>query len=169
MIGNDSGVGSEHYQDDDHVSITSSTYQHRYGKRRFNIRSSKVKCRQHGVEDNPYTLPNDEDEKERLDLLQYCCSTLMGGNVIPPISSRPTQIGTTIPSYLTGLMAVDIGTGSGAWVIEVAHEYILTRVIGTDLSPIQLEDVPENVTFIVADLVKGLNFAEGSTDLVNSR
>lgn len=125
------------------------------------------------MEDNPYALPNDEEEKERLDLLQYCCSTLMGGNIIVPISSEPTQIGTTIPSCLTGLMAVDIGTGSGAWVIEVAEEYTAeTHVVGTDLSPIQPEeDVPQNVTFIIADLVKGLDsdFNEGSTDLVNSR
>ena len=56
-----------------------------------------------------------------------------------------------------------------AWVIEVADHHTECRVVGTDLSPIQPIEVPENVEFFVADLVDGLDFDTGSTDLVNSR
>jgi tRNA G46 methylase TrmB len=126
----------------------------------------KVNSRYHGIVDNPYALPNDEDEKARLDSLQYCLSNIVGGNIIVPINEKPTQIGIILSSVLT---IVDIGTGSGAWVIEVADKHIKCRVIGTDLSPIQPKEVPENAEFFVADLVDGLDFDTGSTDLVNSR
>jgi len=67
------------------------------------------------------------------------------------------------------LTVVDIGTGSGAWVIEVADQYPSAMVYGIDLSPIQPTLVPGNAEFIVTDLVNGLEFNTGSTDLVNSR
>jgi ubiquinone/menaquinone biosynthesis C-methylase UbiE len=67
-------------------------------------------------------------------------------------------------------MAVDVGTGSGRWVIEVAEAFPRAAVIGTDLSPIQpVDDVPHNAEFLVMDLTEGLDFDEGSTDLVHSR
>jgi len=66
-------------------------------------------------------------------------------------------------------MIVDIGTGSGKWVIEVADEHSTARVIGTDLSPIQPTEVPANAEFILMDLTEGLQFDDGSTDLVQSR
>ena len=67
-------------------------------------------------------------------------------------------------------MLVDIGCGSGAWVLEVGDKFTKTRVIGTDLSPIQpVEDLPDNVEFIVSDMTEGLPFNDGSTDLVHSR
>jgi tRNA G46 methylase TrmB len=126
------------------------------------------KCRYHGIVNNPYALPNDEAEKDRLNSLQYCLRCLTGGNILAPISKKPTQI-CTIPSFMV-LMIVDIGTGSGAWVIEVADKYPQTRVCGTDISPIQPTLVPENVDFFCQDVNNGLDdFDTGSTDLVNSR
>ena len=62
-----------------------------------------------------------------------------------------------------------MGTGTGAWVIEVADEHPEARVIGLDLSPIQASFVPPNAEFIVADISEDLDFASGGTDLVHSR
>lgn len=42
---------------------------------------------------NPYPLPNDELEKDRLDALQMCFRLLLGTNVVAPILKEPTQIG----------------------------------------------------------------------------
>ena len=67
------------------------------------------------------------------------------------------------------MTAVDIGTGSGKWVIEVADQYPSAQVIGTDLSPVQPTEVPLNANFVVGDFTSGLDFDSGSTDLVNSR
>ena len=65
---------------------------------------------------------------------------------------------------------VDIGTGSGRWVVEVAEEYPLALVYGTDLSPIQpRDDLPENAEFRLMDVTEGLDFKSASTDLVHSR
>jgi ubiquinone/menaquinone biosynthesis C-methylase UbiE len=65
---------------------------------------------------------------------------------------------------------VDVGTGSGRWVIEVADQFPSAKVCGVDLSPIHLdENDPKNAEFVVMDLTEGLKFEEGSVDLVHSR
>lgn len=114
-------------------------------------------------------MPNDEEEVERLDNLQFVCSSFVGGNVVAPISRRPTNICTTLSLSPSLLTAVDIGCGSGAWCVEVAERYPSAIVVGMDLSPIQPTLVPENCEFIVADLNQGLDFYDGSQDLVQSR
>ena len=43
--------------------------------------------------DNPYPLPNDELEKDRLNMLHDYFSWLFRSNVLVPIIKRPTQIG----------------------------------------------------------------------------
>ena len=83
--------------------------------------------------------------------------TYQGGrNVLVPLGEKPTHI-------------LDVGTGSGAWCVEVAGEYPQTTVRGIDLSPVQPSFVPENCEFIVMDLTQGLDFDEGNHDLVHSR
>ena len=62
-----------------------------------------------------------------------------------------------------------MGTGTGRWVIEVADIYETALVYGTDLSPIQHRYIPLNAEFILMDLTEGLQFDDGSTDLVQSR
>jgi ubiquinone/menaquinone biosynthesis C-methylase UbiE len=64
---------------------------------------------------------------------------------------------------------VDVGTGTGLWVIEVADKFPTAMVYGTDLSPIQHTYIPLNAEFRVMDLNEGLEFDDGSTDLVHSR
>jgi len=64
---------------------------------------------------------------------------------------------------------VDIGTGSGRWVFEVAEQFPKARVCGTDISPIQPIYVPPNAEYILMDLTNGLDFDPGSTDLLQSR
>ena len=112
--------------------------------------------RYHGIESNPYPLPNDDEEVQRLDDLQFVIRSLLGGNVIAPISPRATNI-------------VDLGTGSGAWCIEVADQFPNTFVRGIDLSPIQPTIVPNNCDFVVHDINEGLPFDDCSIDLVQSR
>jgi len=64
---------------------------------------------------------------------------------------------------------LDVGTGSGAWCIEVADQFPKAHVVGIDLSPIQATTIPLNCEFIVSDLNEGLGFDDGSLDLVQSR
>ena len=110
----------------------------------------------HRVEKSTYPLPNDEKEHKRLDDLQLACRELLGGNVFAPISSTPTNI-------------LDVGTGSGAWCVDVAKQFPTATVSGLDLSPIHRSDAPQNCHFVVGDLNEGLKFETGSMDLVHSR
>ena len=55
-------------------------------------------------------------------------------------------------------------------MIEAANEYPTAKVYGIDLSPIQPKSAPKNVEFMApVDFTKGLDFDEGSIDLVHSR
>jgi len=48
--------------------------------------------RYHEMPNNPYPLPNDELEKDRLDALQTCFHLLLRTNIVAPIVKIPTQI-----------------------------------------------------------------------------
>jgi tRNA G46 methylase TrmB len=69
---------------------------------------------------------------------------------------------------MESLLLVDVGTGSGKWVLEVAKQFPSAMVCGIDLSPIRVE-CPKNAMFRVMDLTQGLKFPNSSTDLVHSR
>jgi len=51
--------------------------------------------RNHGMPNNPYPLPNDELEKERLNALQRCFYMFFGTNIHAPIIKKPNQLGMT--------------------------------------------------------------------------
>src|SRR5271170_15722 len=106
-------------------------------------------CRYHGIERNEYPLPNDSEEHTRLDNLHHMFRNLVGRNVLAPIGPKPMRI-------------LDVGAGSGRWVVEVAEEFPSATVIGVDLSPIEPPGkVPENCEFVVGDLTDGLKFDNG--------
>ena len=101
-------------------------------------------------------MPNDKLEHQRLDDFQLACREILGGNIFTPISTTPERI-------------LDVGTGSGAWCVEVANQFPKANVYGLDLSPIHREDTPKNCHFMVGDLNEGLKFDDDSIDLVHSR
>lgn len=49
---------------------------------------------------------------------------------------------------------LDVGCGTGIWSIEFADEHPSAYVIGTDLSPIQPEQVPPNCEFLIDDCTR---------------
>lgn len=104
-----------------------------------------------------YGMPIDEEEMDRNDLQHTKFSLLLGDRAfLAPISSSPTRI-------------LDIGTGSGIWVIEMADTYPMAEVIGTDIAPVQPNWVPPNVQFFLEDAEDTWTFSPNTFDLVFSR
>ncbi|RPA88311.1 S-adenosyl-L-methionine-dependent methyltransferase [Ascobolus immersus RN42] len=116
--------------DSDTTSLSSSVFNYHYenGRRYTSQRTSG----------GDYALPNDEAEQERLDLMHHLFNLFMKGELyLAPIKS-PKRI-------------LDVGCGTGVWAIDIADAHPDSRVIGTDLSPIQPGWLPPNVKFEVDD------------------
>ncbi|KAJ7162428.1 S-adenosyl-L-methionine-dependent methyltransferase [Mycena filopes] len=73
-----------------------------------------------------------------------------------PISGNPQKI-------------IDLGCGSGAWVIQAALEFPEARVVATDISPLPKREIPQNIQFVLADLTKEWEFELGTFDVIHAR
>ncbi|KAI1865800.1 hypothetical protein JX265_002864 [Neoarthrinium moseri] len=95
----------------------------------------------HAYKDGSYMYPNDEQELDRQDYQYVVLKHVMGGKLYfaPWSQEKPPR------------NVLDIGTGTGQWCIEMGDEFPSANISGTDLSPVQPRDVPENVHFYVED------------------
>ncbi|CAG8553316.1 16964_t:CDS:2, partial [Acaulospora colombiana] len=67
-----------------------------------------------------------------------------------------------------GMKVLDIGCGTGEWILDMAKEYPNTRFYGLDMLPIYpTSSLPENVKFHQANLLEGLPFEDETFDFVN--
>lgn len=106
---------------------------------------------------NPYYLPVDDDELDRLDLNHYKYTMVLNDQLfLAPIAEHPQNI-------------LDLGTGTGIWAIEVADKYPSATVIGTDIAPIQPAWVPPNCTFQIDDAEEDWTFHDNTFDFVHNR
>ncbi|KAF9882000.1 methyltransferase domain-containing protein [Colletotrichum karsti] len=95
----------------------------------------------HAYQAGSYVFPNDAAEQERLDLQSLALTELFSGRLhFAPINEEAS------PKRI-----LDVGTGTGAWAMDMGDSYPEARVIGVDLSPIQSNAVPPNVHFYVED------------------
>ncbi|OTA98458.1 hypothetical protein M426DRAFT_109886 [Hypoxylon sp. CI-4A] len=102
----------------------------------------------HRYKEGRYFLPNDTAEQERLDLQHQLFTIAIGNKLnIAPIPDNPGRV-------------LDIATGTGLWAIEFAAQHPRSQVIGTDLSPIQPQYVPENCRFEIDDAEDEWTFSE---------
>ncbi|KAG8919177.1 hypothetical protein FRC00_011656, partial [Tulasnella sp. 408] len=68
--------------------------------------------------------------------------------------------------------ALDIGTGSGKWVTDMAKEFPHAEVVGLDLAPVNLSsEAPPNCRFIVGDCNTWLDDPsfESAFDMIHAR
>ncbi|KAI3539719.1 methyltransferase domain-containing protein [Colletotrichum filicis] len=113
----------------------------------------------HKYKDGKYWAPNDEREKERLDLVHNLYLLTFDNN-----------LGTAPPNQLdSGVRRVlDVGTGTGIWAIEFGEDHPEADVLGIDLSASQPEFVPPNVLFEIDDIEEPWTFTK-PFDYIHSR
>ncbi|KAE9381991.1 S-adenosyl-L-methionine-dependent methyltransferase, partial [Stipitochalara longipes BDJ] len=86
-----------------------------------------------------YTLPNDQVTNIKADLQHTLFTITLDGKLyLAPVNPNIRSI-------------LDIATGTGIWAIEIAKRFPKAQVVGTDLSPIQPDDLPKNCRFEVSD------------------
>ncbi|EME48302.1 hypothetical protein DOTSEDRAFT_42524 [Dothistroma septosporum NZE10] len=127
--GADSGLGSD-VDSIESASLASSIFGYTYENGR----------RYHAFREGNYLLPNDAEEQDRLDLHHHIFRLAVRGSL------HRAPIGPDIKR------ALDFGTGTGIWAIDLADERPECEVVGTDLSPIQPGWLPPNCKFYVDDV-----------------
>ncbi|PHH61259.1 hypothetical protein CDD81_637 [Ophiocordyceps australis] len=104
-----------------------------------------------------YWGPNDDRQNNGLDIAHHFITMLKGDRLFEaPITSSPTRI-------------LDVGTGTGIWVIDMADTYPAAEVVGTDISPIQPTWVPPNCVFQIEDAQLEWTYRPNSFDFVHIR
>ncbi len=102
----------------------------------------------------PYLLPHDLSEYNRLEFQHFFLKGVLRADYLAPLE-RPAAI-------------LDVGCGTGRWVIEMAQRFSEARVTGIDVAPVTLA-APNNAHFVQQDILQGLPFAEASFDYVHAR
>ncbi|KAI0348125.1 hypothetical protein BDW22DRAFT_1350275 [Trametopsis cervina] len=130
-------------------SIRATAYRHEYGRGLNNY--SEV-----------YSLPADEEELERLDKQHIMFMEVMG-KYVPPMY----DVLADAPGEQKA--CVDLGCGSGSWILDVAHDFPHVSAVAVDLVPMQVLDMPPNCRSEVDDVNLGLQHFYGEFDVVHAR
>ncbi|KZO94087.1 S-adenosyl-L-methionine-dependent methyltransferase [Calocera viscosa TUFC12733] len=108
-----------------------------------------------------YMLPADEEEINRLETQHNIFRMLNNGNYLGPVQDVLAGAGKQI---------LDIGTGTGAWAVEMAAEFPEAQVVGVDLAPIQGgRPLPENCRFEMDDVNMGMSHFYNQFDVIHAR
>ncbi|RKP08693.1 S-adenosyl-L-methionine-dependent methyltransferase [Thamnocephalis sphaerospora] len=109
--------------------------------------------RYHNEPNCPYPLPNDLEEVSRLDIQHYAIQQVTQKRYHAPLES-PRR-------------ALDIATGTGIWMMEMASDFPECEFTGVDIAPLQPTTVlPPNCTFKAANLLEGFSYPDGYFDYV---
>ncbi|KAH7219756.1 S-adenosyl-L-methionine-dependent methyltransferase [Fusarium oxysporum] len=124
------------------ASLTSSILEYRkFQGRTFN--SDKY--------ETEYFAPNDEKQKESIDISHHYLMLLLDGKL------------SLVPS------TDDLEASSSCFSTDFADQYPKAEVIGTDLSPIQPDWVPPNVRFELEDATSNWTWSNDRFDFVHMR
>ncbi|KAI9268925.1 S-adenosyl-L-methionine-dependent methyltransferase [Phascolomyces articulosus] len=114
----------------------------------------------HNIESSSYCLPRDEEEQDRLNSEHFAIKALFSNNILPYVEQQ-------LPDNANIL---DIGCGSGSWVMEMAIEHPNAHVTGLDMADMFPTAIrPENVTFQLTNIIDGLPYDDNTFDFVHMR
>ncbi|KAL2000170.1 hypothetical protein VTN02DRAFT_3469 [Thermoascus thermophilus] len=149
LLADPTDTASEGYYSDADSDLTSlassvTNYVYENGRRYHAYRAGK------------YVLPNDDTEKDRLDLVHHLFTLVLRGALhLAPIKNPQTVL--------------DMGTGTGIWALDMADLYPAATVIGNDLSPIQPQFIAPNTQFVVEDFEEEWAYPENKFDYIHGR
>jgi SAM-dependent methyltransferase len=133
------------------ASVTSSlraqAYRHEYGRGLNNY-------------SDVYRLPADDEELDRLDKQHVMFCRVMG-KYPPPLPQIMAEDGFEVKAIL------DLGCGSGSWVMDVAREFPHSSAVAVDLVPMQSLSMPPNLRSEVDDINLGLEHFYGDFNVVH--
>ncbi|KAL7314878.1 hypothetical protein PS15m_006393 [Mucor circinelloides] len=123
--------------------------------------SITIHGRQYHLEEaSTYTLPRDELEQDRLNSQHFSLKALYDGNILPSVKEL-------LPS---NAQVLDLGCGSGCWVMEMAIDYPQYKITGLDMADMFPTTIrPENVKFELHNILNGLPYPDQTFDYVHMR
>jgi len=112
---------------------------------------------------SPYPLPVDAEEQNRVNGQHNLLRELLRGNYIGPVGEVLN------PAHGGVGRALDLGTGTGRWVLEMVAEFPRVRFDGLDIVPITTRSPPRNAHFEMHDVNEEFRYRNGTFDLVHAR
>lgn len=117
----------------------------------------------HSHATSPYPLPVDTPEQERLIVNHIVLKHLIGANHCGPVDTVLALNPDRQPNVL------DLCTGKGKWVLEMAGQFPHARFFGIDIVPIATRSPPNNVQFEICDANSRLRWDDSHFDLIHAR
>ncbi|KAI9276427.1 S-adenosyl-L-methionine-dependent methyltransferase [Sporodiniella umbellata] len=116
----------------------------------------------HDEEASTYWLPKDESEQKRLTGQHFALKELFGGSILKSV--------TDVLDLEKGVSVIDIGCGSGVWIMDMINDYPNCSYVGSDIVDVVNKNVQlQQFTFQQGNVVKGLPYEDNSFDLVHIR
>ncbi|CAG8494607.1 3823_t:CDS:2 [Cetraspora pellucida] len=109
------------------------------------------------LDNSSYSLPNDDEEIDRLQLQHYLARYILQSNFCAPVNNK----------LKSGTRVLDVGCGPGTFTLEMAYDYPNSHFIGIDINPMFPKEIkPRNVEFEEADVLEDLPYADESFDFI---
>ncbi|KAL9539216.1 hypothetical protein MBANPS3_010399 [Mucor bainieri] len=110
-----------------------------------------------------FMLPCDDDESDRLMTMHYILKATFHGNFTAPVYNM-------LENSKHKTKVLDIGCGSGTWILEMATEFPNTEFYGIDDCPLFPTHIkPSNSHFLLHNILKGLPYPDNEFDYVHMR
>ncbi|KXN90757.1 hypothetical protein AN958_03644 [Leucoagaricus sp. SymC.cos] len=111
----------------------------------------------------PYPLPVDTPEQERLNDFNDLIYQLIGANYVGPVPhvlARDPDVKAEV---------LDLCTGNGRWVMQIASEFPQVLFTGIDIVPIATRYPLPNVNFEIGDISEEFRWNSATYDFVHAR